>query len=146
MDEPFGAVDPITRRELRAELRRIHAETGKTILLVTHDPEEALELGTQVVLLRAGRIVMEGPPDAVVGPRADGFARHLLGGAQPGLRRLSVLPAAAALEPVAAPGAPVLPASASLADALSLMAEHGVDRVALAGAEGSIGATAALRG
>ena len=44
MDEPFGAVDPIARRGLRAELRRIHAGTGKTVLLVTHDPGEALEL------------------------------------------------------------------------------------------------------
>ena len=57
MDEPFGAVDPILRRELRAELRRIHAETRKTVLLVTHDPAEALELATHLVVLRDGRRV-----------------------------------------------------------------------------------------
>ncbi|MGG5821594.1 ATP-binding cassette domain-containing protein [Falsiroseomonas sp. HW251] len=146
MDEPFGAVDPITRRELRAELRRIHAETGKTILLVTHDPEEALELGTHVVVLRAGRVVANGPPGAIMAPGGDPFARELLGGAQPGLRRLSVLPAASALEPEPAPGdAPVLPEDASLADALSVMAERGCDRVALAGATGSLSATGLLR-
>ena len=146
MDEPFGAVDSITRRELRAELRRIHAETRKTVVLVTHDPEEALELGTHVVVLRGGRVVANGPPEAVVAPGADPFARELLGGAQPGLRRLALMPARAALERQPAPaGAPVLPPEASLADALSLMAERGCDRVALAGAEGSVGAAAALR-
>ena len=146
MDEPFGAVDPITRRELRSELRRIHAETGKTVLLVTHDPEEALELGTHVVVLRGGRIVANGSPEAVVAPGADPFARELLGGAQPGLRRLALMPATVALEPEPAPvDAPILPPEASIADALSLMAERGCDRVALTGAEGSVGAAAALR-
>jgi osmoprotectant transport system ATP-binding protein len=145
MDEPFGAVDPITRRELRAELRRIHAETGKTILLVTHDPEEALELGTHVVVLRGGRIVADGPPAAVMGPEADGFARELLGGAQPGLRRLSVLPAADSLDPAPPPrGAPVLPRDASLADALSLMAERGAPAVGIEGSAGSLHAAAVL--
>jgi osmoprotectant transport system ATP-binding protein len=146
MDEPFGAVDPITRRELRAELRRIHAETRKTIVLVTHDPEEALELGTHVVVLRAGRIVADGAPAAVMAPSADPFARDLLGGAQAGLRRLALVPAATAMEPLPAPpGAPALPAGASLADALSLMAERGCDCVTLDGAEGSLSAAAALR-
>ena len=146
MDEPFGAVDPITRRGLRAELRRIHAKTGKTILLVTHDPEEALELGTQVAVLREGRLVASGKPEDVVAPDADPFTKELLGGAQPGLRRLALLPAAAAVEPVAPPpGAPVLAAEASIADGLSLMAEHGVDRIALDGADGSLGAASLLR-
>jgi len=145
MDEPFGAVDPITRRELRAELRRIHAGTGKTILLVTHDPEEALELGTLVAVLRGGRLVASGKPEDVVGPDADPFARELLGGAQPGLRRLALLPAVDALDPQPAPpDAPVLPAAASIADGLSLMAERGVDRVALDGATGSLGPASLL--
>jgi osmoprotectant transport system ATP-binding protein len=146
MDEPFGAVDPITRRELRAELRRIHAETGKTILLVTHDPEEALELGTHVVVLRAGRIVADGAPAMVIGPSADAFSRDLLAGGQPGLRRLALLPAAAALESEPPPaGAPMLMAEASLADALSLMAEHGCDCVGMAGHPGRLRIAAVLR-
>ena len=145
MDEPFGAVDPITRRDLRAELRRIHGETRKTILLVTHDPEEALELGTHVVVLRGGRIVADGPPAAVVGPDADAFARELLGGAQPGLRRLSVLPAVDSLDPAPPPrGAPMLPRDASLADALSLMAERGAEAVGIEGSVGSLHAASVL--
>ncbi|WP_137177436.1 ABC transporter ATP-binding protein [Roseomonas sp. AR75] len=146
MDEPFGAVDPITRRELRAELRRIHAETRKTILLVTHDPEEALELGTHVVVLRDGRIVADGPPAEIIGPGSDAFARDLLGGGQPALRRLSLLPATEALDATPPPpGAPELPEEASLADALSLMAETGQDRVALAGQDGSVAVATVLR-
>jgi osmoprotectant transport system ATP-binding protein len=147
MDEPFGAVDPITRRGLRAELRRIHAGTRKTILLVTHDPEEALELGTQVVVLREGRIVADGSPAAIIGPGGDGFARDLLGGGQPALRRLSLLPARDALEPAPPPpGVPELPADASLADALSVMAETGCDCLSVAGHPGGLRLPAVLRG
>ncbi|MDO9503236.1 ABC transporter ATP-binding protein [Falsiroseomonas sp.] len=132
MDEPFGAVDPITRRDLRAELRRIHAETGKTILLVTHDPEEALELASQVVVLRDGAVVADGAPAALVAEDAPDFARTLLGGGQPGLRRLSLLPAEVARDARPAPAdAPRLPAGATLADALSRMAESGHGVLAL---------------
>jgi osmoprotectant transport system ATP-binding protein len=132
MDEPFGAVDPLTRRDLRAELRSIHAETGKTILLVTHDPEEALELASQVVVLRDGAVVADGAPASLVAPDAPEFARTLLGGGQPGLRRLSLLPAEAARDARPAPvDAPVLPEGATLADALSRMAETGRDVLAL---------------
>ncbi len=139
MDEPFGAVDPITRRELRAELRRIHTDTHKTILLVTHDPEEALELAGQIVVLRDGRLAAAGPPEALVAPEAPDFARHLLGGDQPGLRRLSLLPASTARDAAPAPaGAPVLPPGASLADALSRMAETGSRVLALEGGGGSL--------
>jgi osmoprotectant transport system ATP-binding protein len=139
MDEPFAAVDPITRRDLRAELRRIHAETRRTILLVTHDPEEALELAGQVVVLRDGRVEADGPPASLVAPDAAPFARALLGGSQPGLRRLSLLPAAAARDPAPPPpGAPLLHAGATLADALSRIAETGRTVVALEGLGGSL--------
>ncbi|NGM19544.1 ABC transporter ATP-binding protein [Roseomonas stagni] len=145
MDEPFGAVDPITRRELRAEMRRIHAETGKTILLVTHDPEEALELATHVVVLRDGRIEADGAPAELVAPDAAPFVRDLLGGGQPGLRWLSLLPARGALDPRPAPaGAPVLARDASLADALSRLAESGDEAVAMEGEAGSVRAEGIL--
>ncbi|MGK7861233.1 ATP-binding cassette domain-containing protein [Falsiroseomonas sp. E2-1-a4] len=143
MDEPFGAVDPITRRDLRAELRRIHAETGKTILLVTHDPEEALELASQVVVLRDGAVVADGAPAALVAEDAPEFARILLGGGQPGLRRLSLLPAEVARDARPAPAdAPALAAGATLADALSRMAESG--RTVLALGDGSLRLEAVL--
>jgi osmoprotectant transport system ATP-binding protein len=146
MDEPFGAVDPIVRRELREELRGIHRTTGKTILLVTHDPEEALELATQLVVMRDGRLVAEGTPAALTAPAAPAFARELLGGAQPGLRRLSLLPAEPALDAAPPPpGAPLLPRGATLADALSLMAERGSPACGMEGTAGSLRADTILR-
>ena len=119
MDEPFGAVDPITRRELRAELRRIHAATGKTILLVTHDPGEAIELADRLVVLREGRLVASGSPSEVL-EGGGAFARALLGG-DAVLRALSLVPARTLAEPGPVADAPGLPATASLRDALSLM-------------------------
>lgn len=145
MDEPFGAVDPITRRELRAEMRRIHAETGKTILLVTHDPEEALELASHVVVLRDGRIEADGAPADLVAPDAAPFVRELLGGGQPGLRWLSLLPARGVLDPRPAPeGASMLARDASLADALSVLAESGDEALGMEGEKGSVRAEGIL--
>jgi len=62
MDEPFGALDPITRTELQAEFGRIFKELGKTTVFVTHDLREALLLGTRVMLLEKGKIVADAPP------------------------------------------------------------------------------------
>ena len=63
MDEPFGAVDEITRRSLQSEIRRIHAETGITIMFVTHDIREALLLGSQVLVMDKGEIQQLATPD-----------------------------------------------------------------------------------
>src|SRR5204863_5372800 len=62
MDEPFAAVDPITRDALQAELARIHRATGRTIVFVTHDIEEALRLATVIAIMDRGRIVQLGAP------------------------------------------------------------------------------------
>jgi osmoprotectant transport system ATP-binding protein len=135
MDEPFGAVDPIVRRELRAELRSIHAATGKTILLVTHDPGEAVELADRLLVLRAGRLVASGAPERVMSA-GGAFARALLG-ADASLRALSLVPARACASPEPAPGAPVLPAGASLHEALALMIERRSACLALADEAGA---------
>jgi osmoprotectant transport system ATP-binding protein len=125
MDEPFGAVDPIARRELRAELRRIHAGTGKTVLLVTHDPGEALELATHLAVLRDGRVVASGSALELLAAPVDGFVRELIGGNDLGLRRLGLLPVRAAIDPEPPPpGAPIIDESATLLEALSRMVEE----------------------
>jgi osmoprotectant transport system ATP-binding protein len=134
MDEPFGAVDPIARRELRAELRRIHAATGKTILLVTHDPAEALELATDLAVLRDGRIVAAGSALDMTAASVDGFVRELIGGGEIGLRRLGLLTVRDALEAAAPPpDAPTVGESATLLDALSRMAETRSGALAVVG-------------
>ncbi len=124
MDEPFGAVDPIARRELRAELRRIHAETAKTVLLVTHDPGEALELATDIAVLRRGRVVASGSALELTTAPVDDFVRELIGDGELGLRRLGLLPVGAAMEEAPAPlGAPPIAEAATLLEALSRMVE-----------------------
>lgn len=126
MDEPFGAVDPIVRRELRAELTRIHAATGKTILLVTHDPIEALELATHLIVLREGRLAAAGEAASLAAPPAAPFLRALFGPEALALRRLSLLRVGdAALDGPAPHAAPSIAPEASLAEAWTLMQEHG---------------------
>jgi osmoprotectant transport system ATP-binding protein len=66
MDEPFGALDPLTRRELRAALQRIQQRLHKTIVLVTHDMAEAAELADRIGVLDAGRLLAIGPASALV--------------------------------------------------------------------------------
>jgi len=61
MDEPFGALDPITRRQLQDEFRRIQARLRKTILLVTHDMAEAIALADRIGVLDRGRLIWSGP-------------------------------------------------------------------------------------
>ncbi|TDT92583.1 MULTISPECIES: sulfate/molybdate ABC transporter ATP-binding protein [Azorhizobium] len=65
LDEPFGALDALVRKELRAWLRELHDRTGHTTLFVTHDQDEALELADRVVVMSVGRIEQVGTPDEV---------------------------------------------------------------------------------
>lgn len=80
MDEPFGAVDPIVRRELQDELRRLQRELGKTIILVTHDIDEAFTLGDHVAVLEKGGIVAQaGTPEEIVANPANSFVANFIG-------------------------------------------------------------------
>ena len=63
MDEPFGALDPITRLELQSEFHRLQQELGKTVIFVTHDIQEAFVLATRIGLMDAGRLVVLGTPE-----------------------------------------------------------------------------------
>lgn len=78
MDEPFGAVDEITRTALQDEIARIHKETGITILFVTHDIGEALKLGTKVLVMDQGKIQQFASPDEVLKNPATDFVRRLV--------------------------------------------------------------------
>ncbi|WP_102379443.1 hypothetical protein [Raoultibacter timonensis] len=80
MDEPFGAVDEITRRSLQDELLNLQRRLGLTILLVTPDIREALKLGDRVLVMEGGRIAQLGTPDELVSYPADAFVEELIGG------------------------------------------------------------------
>lgn len=77
MDEPFGAVDEITRGQLQTELRRIYQQTGITVLFVTHDISEALKLGTKVLVMDQGEIQQYAPPEELLRQPATEFVEKL---------------------------------------------------------------------
>lgn len=79
MDEPFGATDPITRKQLQKELVRIKQQVRKTILFVTHDISEAFVLADSICLLREGRVVQHATPEEMVRHPADEFVTHFVG-------------------------------------------------------------------
>ena len=78
MDEPFGAVDEITRGQLQDEILRIHRESGITILFVTHDISEALKLGTHTLVMDAGQVLQYAPPSQILAQPASPFVEQLV--------------------------------------------------------------------
>lgn len=78
MDEPFGAVDEITRGQLQVEISRIHRETGITVMFVTHDIGEALRLGTHVLVLDEGKAQQYGAPEEILARPATAFVEQLV--------------------------------------------------------------------
>jgi osmoprotectant transport system ATP-binding protein len=89
MDEPFGAVDPVVREQLQDEFLRMQAAVRKTVLLVTHDIEEAVRLGDRIAVYGPGRIEQFDTPGAVLGTPATPYVAEFVG-ADRGLKRLSV--------------------------------------------------------
>lgn len=79
MDEPFGAVDEITRKSLQEEILKIHKEFNMTIVFVTHDIKEALRLGTKVIVMDDGEIIQIGTPDKIKNSPKTQFVRDLIG-------------------------------------------------------------------
>ena len=94
MDEPFSAVDPIVRAALQDELIRLQAELHKTVVLVTHDVEEAIKVGDLVAVFRpGGHLAQVDTPERLLGAPADDYVRDFVGFDR-GIRRLSFFPAA----------------------------------------------------
>jgi osmoprotectant transport system ATP-binding protein len=90
MDEPFGALDSITRLRLQTELLRLHREVGKTIIFVTHDVDEAILMGDRIAILREGGVLAQyDTPDAILGHPADDFVKAFVGEDR-ALRRLAL--------------------------------------------------------
>ena len=90
MDEPFGALDPITRDRLQNEFLRLHAEVRKTVIFVTHDIDEAIKMGDRIAILREGGVLAQyDTPDAILARPADDFVARFVG-ADRGLKRLAL--------------------------------------------------------
>ena len=90
MDEPFGALDPVTRGALQQEMTRIHRLLGRTIVLVTHDIDEALRLAEHLVLMDGGEVVQQGTPLAMLTAPANDFVQQFFGRSELGVRLLSL--------------------------------------------------------
>jgi osmoprotectant transport system ATP-binding protein len=90
MDEPFGALDPLTRAALQKELSNLHRATGKTIVLVTHDMDEALALGTMIVVMQNGGIAQSGTPAEILSRPRSEFVRDFVGGADATMKLLEL--------------------------------------------------------
>ncbi|MBK1659360.1 ABC transporter ATP-binding protein [Paracraurococcus ruber] len=130
MDEPFGAVDPVVRGRLQEEVLRLLKTLRKTVLVVTHDLEEAVRLGDAVAVLRDGRMAQHAPAAEMLARPADGFVAEFLGSDR-ALKRLALLPAVAARREGRAEGE-ALPPGASLRDALAALLARGTKAVPLA--------------
>jgi osmoprotectant transport system ATP-binding protein len=90
MDEPFGALDPVTRGALQQEMLRIHRLSGRTIVLVTHDIDEALTLADRLVLMDNGEIVQQGKPAELLTQPKNDFVRDFFGRSEMGVRLLAL--------------------------------------------------------
>ena len=130
MDEPFGAIDPIARARLQEEFRQILRSVRKTVVLVTHDLDEAVRLGDRLAIMRDGRLVQFDTPDAILSRPADSFVEHFVG-ADRALKRLSLVMVEAAMSQggVADPNARRVPMGTTLRDALAAMVAGGDERL-----------------
>jgi osmoprotectant transport system ATP-binding protein len=91
MDEPFGALDPLTRDALGDDYRRLHDTLGLTSVMITHDMLEALLLADRIAVIRAGRIVAEGTPQALLNDAQDEYVRELMATPRRQAERLQAL-------------------------------------------------------
>ena len=129
MDEPFGALDPIIRDKAQADLLDIQRQFGTTIVLVTHDIDEAFRLGDRVAVMSLGRLLQYDRPEVLVTRPADQLVARMTGSAERAMRLLSLTTAGEAALPLtaaetAADGL-VVPTSASLREVLSELVWRG---------------------
>ena len=136
MDEPFSALDPITRGALQAEMAAIHKATGTTIVFVTHDMDEALKLANRIAVLDHGRLIQFGTPLDILTNPANDTVRDLIGREDWGLKLLAVETVGQrARSGGEVSGAPV-PGTAPLRQALAEMVARGTDRLPVVDEQG----------
>ena len=139
MDEPFGALDPITRDRLQLELLRLHDEVRKTIIFVTHDIDEAIKLGDRIAILREGGVLgavrHARPPARAPRRRVRRAVRRRR--PRPEAARAATPERDRARARRRATGGPSAPGSTTLRDALSLMMSEGADPLVVVDDDGA---------
>jgi osmoprotectant transport system ATP-binding protein len=143
MDEPFGAIDPITRERLQNDFLRLHREVRKTVIFVTHDIDEAIKMGDRICLLRqGGKLAQYDTPEAILANPADEFVADFVG-ADRGLKRLGLRTLGEVHVLDSAPSAngdqrPAAGPDMTLRDALSLMLTEGSTELEVHGDDGGV--------
>ena len=123
MDEPFGALDPITRESLQNLIQNLQVRLGKTIVFVTHDMDEALKLATKVVVLHDGQLIQVGTPDQILHHPANDYVKSLIGEERSSEAKYETVK----VKNVMLTNPTKIDLGASLTDALTMMKEHRVD-------------------
>lgn len=136
MDEPFGALDPVTRGALQQEMTRIHRLQGRTIVLVTHDIDEALRLAEHLVLMDHGEVVQQGNPLAMLTHPANDFVRQFFGRSELGVRLLSLRSVADYVRREERAEGEALEERMTLRDALSLFVARGCEVLPVVNTQG----------
>ncbi|RMC33279.1 MULTISPECIES: ABC transporter ATP-binding protein [Paracoccus] len=132
MDEPFGALDPVIRAKAQQDLRDIQRQLGTTLIIVTHDMEEAVTLGDRIAVMDKGELLQYGPPSEILTTPATSFVSDLIGTGDRPFRLLSLTPVAEIIAEGQAEGAEI-PREASLRDALAECLWSGRDRLPVEG-------------
>jgi osmoprotectant transport system ATP-binding protein len=140
MDEPFGAIDPITRERLQNDFLRLHRELRKTVVFVTHDIDEAIKMGDRICILREGGVLAQfDTPEAILADPADEFVAQFVG-ADRGLKRLSLRRLneveLLSVPPGDSAETPACSSKTTLRDALSIMLTEGSEGVVVLGDDG----------
>ena len=136
MDEPFGALDPIIRAKAQDDLLDIQRRFGTTIVLVTHDMDEAFRLGHHVAVMSHGRLLQYDRPAVLLTRPADPFVSRMTGASDRAMRLLSLTTAGEAALPGASNG-PAVASSASLREVLSELVWCGAESAAVIDADGT---------
>jgi len=137
MDEPFGALDPIIRAKAQDDLLDIQGRFGTTVVLVTHDMDEAFRLGDRVAVMSGGKLLQYDRPAQLLVHPADPFVSRMTGLADRALRLLSLITAGEAALPGAAEGPAVAP-TATLREVLSELVWSGADAARVVDADGTV--------
>lgn len=136
MDEPFGALDPVTRGALQQEMTRIHRLQGRTIVLVTHDIDEALRLAEHLVLMDHGEVVQQGNPLTMLTRPANDFVRQFFGRSELGGHLLSLRSVADYVRREERAEGEALAEEMTLRDALSLFVARGCEVLPVVNTQG----------